>query len=217
MGEMMRAVVKPARGPGAEMREVPVPVPGDHDVLIRVKATSMCGTDLHIFRWDQWAEENFGETPMVFGHEYCGDVVEIGRDVSSVKVGDFVSGETHIGCGHCHLCRTGQQHICINMGLVGVTRPGCFAEYIAIPERERLGQPARSAGRHRRHSGAVRQRRPYRPLGRDRRTLDAGDGLRADRPLRYRHRQSVRRGAHLGGRHPRLSAGAGAQDGRFTR
>lgn len=135
MGETMRAVVKPARAPGAELRDVPIPVPGDHDVLIRVKATSMCGTDLHIFRWDHWADENFGPTPMVFGHEYCGEVVEVGRDVSRVKVGDFVSGETHIGCGHCHLCRTGQQHLCINMELVGVTRPGCFAEYICIPEQ----------------------------------------------------------------------------------
>jgi threonine 3-dehydrogenase len=139
---MMRGVVKPARGPGAEMRDVPIPRPGDHDVLIRVKAASMCGTDLHIYRWDPWAEEHFGETPMVFGHEYCGEVVEVGRDVHRVKVGDFVSGETHVGCGRCHLCRIGQQHLCLNMELVGVTRPGCFAEYIAIPEENAWVNPS---------------------------------------------------------------------------
>lgn len=132
----MRAVVKPDRGPGAEVRQVPIPRPGPGEVLIRVKATSLCGTDLHIYRWDQWAEENFGPTPMVFGHEYAGEVVEVGAGVTMVRPGDFVSGETHLACGVCRLCRIGQKHICLNMGLVGVTRPGCFAEYIAIPEAE---------------------------------------------------------------------------------
>lgn len=134
MQQTMRAVVKPARAPGAELREVPVPRPGPGEVLIRVKAMSMCGTDLHIYRWDPWAEEHFGPTPMVFGHEYCGEVVETGPGVTMVKTGDFVSGETHIACGRCHRCRTGQKHLCLNMGLVGVTRPGSFAEYIAIPQ-----------------------------------------------------------------------------------
>ena len=133
MTETMLGIVKPERAPGAELREVPVPRPGDHDALIRVIATSMCGTDLHIYRWDPWAEEHFGPTPMVFGHEYCGEVVEVGRDVTHVQVGDFVSGETHIGCGVCDRCREGQAHLCERMGLVGVTRPGCFAEYICIP------------------------------------------------------------------------------------
>ncbi|HET9016563.1 MAG TPA: L-threonine 3-dehydrogenase [Thermomicrobiaceae bacterium] len=134
MPDTMRAVVKPAPGPGAELRDVPIPRPGPHEALVKIRATSMCGTDLHIYRWDPWAAEHFHPTPMVFGHEYCGDIVEVGSDVSLVKVGDFVSGETHIGCGHCHLCRTGQAHLCLNMEMVGVTRPGCFAEYIAIPE-----------------------------------------------------------------------------------
>lgn len=141
MQETMRAVVKPAPGPGAEIREVPVPRPGPTDVLIRVTATSMCGTDLHIYRWDQWAAEHFGPTPMVFGHEYCGEVVEVGRDVTMVQVGDFVSGETHIACGRCHLCRTGQLNLCLNMELVGVTRPGCFAEYICIPQENAWVNP----------------------------------------------------------------------------
>jgi threonine 3-dehydrogenase len=134
MPNTMRAVVKPARQPGAELRDVPVPEPGPDDVLIKVRAVSICGTDLHIYKWDTLMDETFGETPMVFGHEYCGDVVEVGRNVRRVKAGDFVSGETHIACGRCYLCRTGQQHICPNTELVGVMRPGCFAELVSIPE-----------------------------------------------------------------------------------
>jgi threonine 3-dehydrogenase len=134
MTNTMRAIVKPARQPGAELRTVPVPTPGNGDVLIKVQATSICGTDLHIYKWDPLMEETFGETPMVFGHEYCGEVVEVGDQVDRVKVGDFVSGETHVACGKCRLCRTGQEHICPNTQLVGVMRPGCFAEYICIPE-----------------------------------------------------------------------------------
>jgi threonine 3-dehydrogenase len=134
MPEMMRAIVKPSRGPGAELRDVPVPEVGPRDVLIKVRAASICGTDLHIYKWDTLMEETFGETPMVFGHEYCGDVIAVGEGVRRVEVGDFVSGETHIACGRCYLCRTGQQHICPDTELVGVMRPGCFAEYVAIPE-----------------------------------------------------------------------------------
>jgi threonine 3-dehydrogenase len=134
MSETMRAIVKPARQAGAELREVPIPATGPGDVLIKVDRTSICGTDLHIYNWDQLMDETFGETPMVFGHEYCGEVVEIGSQVTRVNLGDNVSGETHIACGKCRLCRTGQQHICANTQLVGVMRPGCFAEYVAIPE-----------------------------------------------------------------------------------
>jgi threonine 3-dehydrogenase len=134
MSDTMRAIVKPDRAPGAELRRVPVPDVGPRDVLIKVRMASICGTDLHIYKWDPLMEQTFGETPMVFGHEYCGDVVEVGDRVTRIKPGDFVSGETHISCGVCRLCRTGQQHICPNTKLVGVMRPGCFAEYIAIPE-----------------------------------------------------------------------------------
>ena len=134
MPETMRAIVKPARQTGAELRDVPVPTAGPGDVLIKVDRTSICGTDLHIYNWDQLMDETFGETPMVFGHEYCGEVVEIGNQVTRVQVGDTVSGETHIACGKCRLCRTGQQHICPHTKLVGVMRPGCFGEFIAIPE-----------------------------------------------------------------------------------
>jgi threonine 3-dehydrogenase len=134
MPNTMRAVVKPARQAGAELRDVPVPECGPGDVLIKVDRASICGTDLHIYKWDQLMDETFGETPMVFGHEYSGEVVETGENVARVKTGDKVSGETHISCGVCRLCRTGQQHICPNTKLVGVMRPGCFAEYLAIPE-----------------------------------------------------------------------------------
>jgi threonine 3-dehydrogenase len=134
MSDMMRAIVKPARQPGAELREVPVPTAGPADVLIKVDRVSICGTDLHIYKWDQLMDETFGETPMVFGHEYSGQVVEVGERVTRVQVGDKVSGETHIACGKCRLCRTGQQHICPDTKLVGVMRPGCFGEYVAIPE-----------------------------------------------------------------------------------
>ncbi len=134
MSETMRAIVKPAREAGAELREVPVPTVGPGDVLIKVDRASICGTDLHIYNWDQLMDETFGETPMVFGHEYCGEVVQTGDQVVRVQVGDKVSGETHIACGTCRLCRTGQQHICAHTQLVGVMRPGCFAEYVSIPE-----------------------------------------------------------------------------------
>jgi threonine 3-dehydrogenase len=134
MSDTMRAIVKSTRGPGAELREVPVPQAGAGDVLIKVDRVSICGTDLHIYKWDQLMDETFGETPMVFGHEYSGEVVDVGEQVTRVQVGDKVSGETHIACGKCRLCRTGQQHICPHTKLVGVMRPGCFGEYVAIPE-----------------------------------------------------------------------------------
>jgi threonine 3-dehydrogenase len=128
----MRAVVKAEAAPGARLETVAVPAIGRRDVLVRVRATTICGTDLHIYRWDQWAQSRI-KPPMVFGHEFSGDVVAIGDEVQAVKVGDFVSGETHIVCGHCYPCRTGQTHICRNVEIIGVDRPGCFAEYIALP------------------------------------------------------------------------------------
>jgi threonine 3-dehydrogenase len=105
---------------------------GPRDVLVKVRATTMCGTDLHIYRWDAWAQSRI-KPPMVFGHEFAGDVVAVGDDVVGIRVGDFVSGETHIVCGHCRSCRTGHFHICQNVKIVGVDRPGCFAEYVTIP------------------------------------------------------------------------------------
>ena len=128
----MRAVVKARAEAGAELQTVPVPEIGPRDVLVKVRATTICGTDLHIYRWDPWAQSRI-RPPMVFGHEFAGDVVAVGDEVSTVKVGDFVSGETHIICGHCYPCRTGQYHICRNVKIIGVDRPGCFAEYVALP------------------------------------------------------------------------------------
>ncbi len=128
----MRAVCKAEGAPGARLETVPIPLIGRRDVLVRVRATTICGTDLHIYRWDPWAQSRI-KPPMVFGHEFSGDVVATGDEVRAVRIGDYVSGETHIVCGHCYSCRTGQTHICRNVEIIGVDRPGCFAEYIAIP------------------------------------------------------------------------------------
>ena len=129
----MRAVIKPERSPGLEMALVDIPRIGSHDALIQVKATSICGTDLHIFKWDPWARAHINP-PIVVGHEFCGEVVEVGSEVTQVKVGDFVSAESHITCQTCAQCRTGNGHICKNTRIIGVGRDGCWAEYIAMPE-----------------------------------------------------------------------------------
>lgn len=130
--ETMRAVVKARAEAGAELQTVPVPTIGPRDVLVKVRATTICGTDLHIYRWDAWAQSRI-RPPMVFGHEFAGEVVAVGDEVTTVAPGSFVSGETHIICGHCYPCRTGQYHICRNVQIIGVDRPGCFAEYVALP------------------------------------------------------------------------------------
>jgi threonine 3-dehydrogenase len=128
----MHALVKQHAAPGIELRDIAQPTPGPNDVLIRVRRTAICGTDMHIYNWDQWAQKTI-PVPMAVGHEYCGEVVEIGSEVSGFKVGDRVSGEGHITCGHCRNCRAGRRHLCRNTVGVGVNRPGCFAEYVVIP------------------------------------------------------------------------------------
>jgi threonine 3-dehydrogenase len=128
----MRALVKRHRKPGLWMEEVPVPDLGPDDVLIRVKKTAICGTDLHIYNWDNWAQKTI-PVPMVTGHEFVGVIEKLGTNVSGYKVGDRVSGEGHITCGHCRNCRAGKRHLCRNTVGVGVNRQGCFAEYLAIP------------------------------------------------------------------------------------
>ncbi|MBU9722668.1 MULTISPECIES: L-threonine 3-dehydrogenase [Bacillaceae] len=132
MTKLMKAIVKDTRGPGATLKEVPVPTIGDNEVLIKVKATSICGTDVHIYTWDEWSQSRVNP-PYVFGHEFAGIVVEKGKNVYNVEVGDHVSAETHIVCGHCPQCLTGQAHICANTEIIGVDRDGCFAEYVALP------------------------------------------------------------------------------------
>lgn len=129
----MRALYKTQRGPGLELREVPEPVTGVRDVKIKVLKTGIYGTDLHIESWDSWADTNLNP-PFIPGHEFVGRVSEIGANVTSVKVGDLVSGEGHIVCGLCRNCRAGRRHLCMSTIGVGVHRDGAFAELVVIPE-----------------------------------------------------------------------------------
>jgi len=129
----MKAVVKTKPGYGAELVEVNIPKIGPNQVLIKVTSTSICGTDYHIYTWNKWAESVI-KTPQVLGHEVAGTVVEIGKNVSKVKVGDFVSAETHIPCGHCYQCQTDKQHVCAEMKILGVHTDGVFADYAVIEE-----------------------------------------------------------------------------------
>lgn len=128
----MKALVKARSEPGLWLQQVDKPEPGPEDVLIRVKKVAICGTDLHIYNWDEWAQKNV-PVPMTVGHEYIGIVDEIGSLVTSVAVGDRVSGEGHIMCGVCRNCRAGRGHLCRDTRGVGVNRPGAFAEYVCIP------------------------------------------------------------------------------------
>ncbi len=129
----MKALVKKNPERGIWLEKVPVPEYGNNDLLIKVKKTAICGTDLHIYKWDEWAQRTI-KTPMVIGHEFVGEVTATGDNVSRFKVGDRVSGEGHIVCGVCRSCRAGRPHLCLNTVGVGVNRNGCFAEYVVIPE-----------------------------------------------------------------------------------
>ena len=128
----MKALVKTRPGPGLELIEVPIPAIGAGDVLIEVKATGICGTDLHIEAWDAWAAKRI-EIPRTIGHEFAGEVVEVGASVTEVHVGDRVSGEGHLVCGRCRNCRAGRRHLCINTRCIGVQLDGAFAEFVALP------------------------------------------------------------------------------------
>jgi threonine 3-dehydrogenase len=128
----MKALVKSRKEPGLWLEEVEVPQIGINDVLIRVRRTGICGTDLHIYRWDNWAQRTI-PVPMVIGHEFVGEVVEVGSNVSDFFPGDIVSGEGHVVCGRCRNCLAGRRHLCARTAGVGVSRPGAFAEYIALP------------------------------------------------------------------------------------
>lgn len=129
----MRAVVKKEPGYGAELMEKDIPEVGPEQVLIKVKSASICGTDYHIYVWNEWAKNNI-KTPQIMGHEVAGEVVKVGDRVTKVKEGDFVSAETHIPCGECYQCQTGKQHICINMKILGVHTDGVFADYAVLEE-----------------------------------------------------------------------------------
>ena len=128
----MKALVKAQRAPGIWMEEIPEPKVGHNDVMIKVRKTAICGTDMHIYLWDQWAQRTI-PVPMAVGHEYVGDIVAIGSEVQGFSIGDRVSGEGHITCGYCRNCRAGRRHLCRNTVGVGVNRQGCFAEYLVIP------------------------------------------------------------------------------------
>ncbi|MGB6008795.1 L-threonine 3-dehydrogenase [Castellaniella sp.] len=128
----MRALAKTQPAAGLEMVDVPKPAMGHNDILIRIRKTAICGTDIHIWKWDEWAARTI-PVPMHVGHEYVGEIVEIGQEVQGFKIGDRVSGEGHITCGHCRNCRAGRRHLCRNTQGVGVNRPGAFADYLVIP------------------------------------------------------------------------------------
>jgi threonine 3-dehydrogenase len=128
----MRALVKAKAEAGIWLEDIPRPKPGHNDVLIRVNKTAICGTDIHIYNWDEWASKTI-PVPMAVGHEFSGVIVATGSEVRGLQVGDRVSGEGHITCGHCRNCRAGRRHLCRNTVGVGVNRQGCFAEYLSIP------------------------------------------------------------------------------------
>ena len=128
----MKAVLKAQPGVGVKIAEVPEPVAGDGEVLVRVEATSICGSDLAIYEWRDWVAARM-KTPRVVGHEFCGTIEALGPGVESVQVGDFIAAETHVVDGTCHQCRIGEKHVCENVEILGFDRDGCFAELIAIP------------------------------------------------------------------------------------
>ncbi len=140
MSNMMKALVKSRPEEGLWMEEVPVPEIGPNDVLIKVRKTAICGTDVHIWNWDEWASKTV-PVPLVTGHEFVGTVADIGSAVTEYHVGQRVSGEGHIVCGHCRNCRAGRGHLCHNTLGVGVHRPGAFAEYIALPQHNVVAIP----------------------------------------------------------------------------
>jgi threonine 3-dehydrogenase len=140
MSNMMRALVKAKPEVGLWMEHVPVPEPGPNDVLIKVRKSAICGTDVHIWNWDHWAQKTI-PVPMVTGHEFSGEIAELGSAITKFHVGERVSGEGHIVCGKCRNCRAGRGHLCHNTLGVGVNRPGSFAEYVCIPEHNVVSIP----------------------------------------------------------------------------
>jgi threonine 3-dehydrogenase len=128
----MRALVKEEAKPGLWMRYVPVPTIGPNDLLIKVRKAAVCGTDVHIYNWDPWAQQTI-PVPLTVGHEFTGEVAAMGSEVQGFAVGERVSGEGHVTCGHCRNCRAGKRHLCRNTKGIGVHRDGCFAEYLSLP------------------------------------------------------------------------------------
>ncbi|MBY0450473.1 MAG: L-threonine 3-dehydrogenase [Cyanobacteria bacterium] len=141
MPQTMQAIQKPAAASGFALIEAERPEPGPDDVLIQVSLASICGTDLHITQWDEWSASRI-KPPLIYGHEFCGVVAAIGRNVDNVKVGDFVSAEMHLPCRTCRQCMTGNFHICEKVEIVGIDRNGCFANYVVIPRWQIIKLPA---------------------------------------------------------------------------
>ncbi|MGH9484312.1 MAG: alcohol dehydrogenase catalytic domain-containing protein, partial [Terriglobales bacterium] len=132
MPNTMRALVKAHAAAGAELQTLPIPEIGPRDVLVRVHTASICGTDLHIYEWDDWAANRI-HPPLTFGHEFCGHIERVGSEIEGLQTGQYVSADMHVFCGHCFQCRSGQAHICQSVRILGVDAPGCFAEFVRIP------------------------------------------------------------------------------------
>lgn len=130
----MKALRKARAGPGAQIETVPIPAIGSADVLVRVRASSICGTDLHIYGWSDWAQRHI-HPPLTFGHEFCGVIEAVGAEVERLTPGDFVTAEMHVNCGHCLPCRLGLGHVCQQLKIIGIDLDGCFAEFVRIPAR----------------------------------------------------------------------------------
>ncbi len=128
----MKALVKSKKERGIWLEDIAEPTVGHNDVLIKTRRTAICGTDIHIYQWDDWARQTI-PVPLAIGHEFCGEIVECGSEVRGFEVGDRVSAEGHITCGVCRNCRAGRRHLCMNTAGVGVNRPGAFAEYVSVP------------------------------------------------------------------------------------
>lgn len=128
----MKSLAKLKKEPGLWMQDAPMPKIGPNDVLIKIKKTAICGTDVHIYNWDEWSQKTI-KAPMIIGHEFVGEIANMGEGVTEFKLGDRVSGEGHIACGTCRNCKAGRRHLCRRNIGVGVTRQGCFAEYLSIP------------------------------------------------------------------------------------
>ena len=129
----MKAIAKTKAAKGFELIDVPIPQIKDNEMLVKVKYASICGTDLHIYHWNEWSQNRI-KVPRVVGHEFVGEIVETGKNVKAFKTGEMICSETHIYCGHCYECHTGLSHICHNLEILGIDRDGTFAEYVVIPE-----------------------------------------------------------------------------------
>ena len=212
----MLALVKTAAGPGLELRDVPMPAIGINDVLIRVHKTGICGTDLHIESWDPWAAKTI-HPPLVVGHEFVGEIVEVGSNVADFSPGDLVSGEGHVVCGRCRHCLAGRRNLCAKAIGLGVGRDGAFAEYVSLPMTNVWHHWHGHQRGGRRDLRPVRQRGPHRarlPGPRRGRADHRGRPDRADGHGRRAPRRGTPRGRQ---RAQRLPAGDRDRDGRHAR